>query len=246
MSLTRRRLLGVAAIVALTCAAFTVQAHRRSRHPPVHFVPDSQEFWDFSKNWTTNLGPAYRDTVPALSYMLPCTGKYALCFESGPAPLPCELTEDGRFANCTCTVEEGLNFVLLTAILNHAVYQETIDACGTDGSKCRRPDSAPVCRYLRHGRLIPGAELISTFSPDANDSLAAALQSIPPPATNCDGPFAGCMTAPCVYRDDGTAECSCPVFDGHFTLTGTGRQCTLTDSLLPSASYAPALDPNLF
>jgi hypothetical protein len=39
-----------------------------------HFVPNSQEFWDFSKNWTTYYGPAYRDTVLERSEFLPCTG----------------------------------------------------------------------------------------------------------------------------------------------------------------------------
>jgi len=29
----------------------------------VHFVSNSQAFWDFSKNWSTNYGPNYRDTV---------------------------------------------------------------------------------------------------------------------------------------------------------------------------------------
>src|SRR5215831_2255697 len=69
-----------------------------------HFVPNSQAFWDFSKNWTTNYGPAYRDTDLASTNFLPCTGQYALCFESGPEPLPCKLTADGRFANCKCVV----------------------------------------------------------------------------------------------------------------------------------------------
>ena|SRR5262249_15072997 len=31
-----------------------------------HFVPNSQAFWDFSKNWTTDFGPAYRDTIEKL------------------------------------------------------------------------------------------------------------------------------------------------------------------------------------
>ena len=62
-----------------------------------HFVPNSQAFWDFSKNWPTNFGPAYRDTVLLPSNFLPCTGQYALCAESGPEPLPCRVTDDGRF-----------------------------------------------------------------------------------------------------------------------------------------------------
>src|SRR5260370_34233845 len=92
--------------------------HPGERDKEVHFVPNSQEFWDFSKHWTTNFGPAYRDTVLVPPGFLPCIGKYALCFHSGPEPLPCDLTEDGRFAAGKCTVHRGLNFVLITASVN--------------------------------------------------------------------------------------------------------------------------------
>jgi hypothetical protein len=113
--------------------------------PLIHFVPNSQTFWDNSKNWTTNFGPAYRDTVEKPENMVPCTGRYALCFHSGAEPFPCRLTPDGRFANCKCTIEEGLNFVLISAILNYQVYLDTIAVCGTDGSQCADvPDKAPV------------------------------------------------------------------------------------------------------
>lgn len=52
------------------------------------FVPDNQLFWDNSKNWPTNYGPAYRDTVGMPSQMLACSEQYALCFHSGPDPYP--------------------------------------------------------------------------------------------------------------------------------------------------------------
>ena len=91
------------------------------------------------------------------SNFLPCTGQFALCFHSGAEPLPCKLTADGRFANCTCTVLTGDNFVLLTAILNHPVYLATIapDACGADGAGCQTQDKAPACEFLKNGNLIP-------------------------------------------------------------------------------------------
>ena len=115
-----------------------------------HFVPNSQAFWDFSKNWTTNYGPAYRDTDLAPSNFVPCIGQYALCFESGPEPLPCKLSSDGRFANCKCVVKTGLNFVLITSILNENVYQETVAQCGADGAGCTvdtvGTNPAPVCK----------------------------------------------------------------------------------------------------
>jgi hypothetical protein len=211
-----------------------------------HFVPDSQAFWDFSKNWTTNFGPAYRDTVETSTNMVPCTGRFALCFESGPEPLPCKLTRDGRFANCTGTVQEELNFVLITAILNYKVYLETVAVCGTDGSGCAdTPDKAPVCQAIRNKRLIPEADRISTFGADAQAAIAAALGngSNGDDLTICpDGPYAGCMTAPCKETGSGLAECSCPVFWGPFQLHQAHAQCTLGNDLVWSASYAPALD----
>lgn len=219
--------------------------------PEIHFVPNSQKFWDFSKNWTTNYGPAYRDTVLGASGFLPCTSQYALCLHSGPKPLPCELTGDGRFANCKCTAQTGLNFVLITGILNSKVYQDTVNVCGPDGSACTtHPDKAPVCKAIAEGKLIPGADVISTFSPSDESDLANLLTQAPakpklticPMAPDTKAPYAGCMTAPCKITGPGLAECSCPIFWGIFQLTGAGAQCTLGDDLVNSASYAPALD----
>jgi hypothetical protein len=222
-------------------------AHADSWSPKTtHFVPNSQQFWDFSKNWTTNFGPAYRDTVLAPSNFLPCTGQYAYCFKSGPEPLPCELTDDGRFANCKCTVQTGLNFVLMTAILSYKVYQETVDVCGADGSACAtHPDKAPVCKAIAAGKLIPGADVISTFSPELKVALSK-LHSRPSSKSKLKicpkGPYAGCMTAPCKITKSGFAECSCPIFWGIFQLTQSSASCTLGDDLVPSASYDPKLD----
>lgn len=209
-----------------------------------HFVPNSQKFWDFSKNWTTNYGPAYRDTVEARSNFLACTGQFALCFHSGAEPLPCKLTKDGRFANCTCTVLDSPNFVLITAILNRKVYEKTVEACGVDGSLCTTPDEAPVCEFLKNGKLIPGAQVISTYDPD---STTATKDPIPPETSllNCNGPFAGCMTAPCRLTKNGDAECSCPVFWGNFQLVGPDATCELGGDLVPSASYNPKRDPTV-
>ncbi len=221
---------------------------------PSHFVPNSQSFWDFSKNWTTNYGPAYRDTVLEPSNFLQCTGQFALCFHSGAEPLPCRLTEDGRFANCTCTVQDGTNFVLITAILNYPVYLDTIDpdACGPDGASCKNildpgnTQVAPVCEFLRNGRLIPGAQVISTYDPDSTNAIKDDIPPAGTVLTNCDGPFAGCMTAPCKLNKDGTtAQCLCPVFYGNFQLVGVGAQCALGGDLVPSASYNPARDPSV-
>ena len=209
----------------------------------VHFVPNSQEFWDFSKNWTTNYGPAYRDTVTAPTDFLPCSGKFALCFTSGPEPLPCHMEPDGRFAKCTCTVLDDINFVLSTAILNYDVYLKTQKACFDNGQNCTGVNDAPVCSYLDKGKLIPWAQIISTFDKSATDTLQAIVPPNPP--LNCDGPFAGCMTAPCTLKKHDQAECTCPVFWGHFQLYGPNAQCELRGDLIPSASYNPKHDPTV-
>src|SRR5271155_5146492 len=68
------------AVVAISTRAYCAPPDAsRTQGRQIHFVPNSQEFWDSSKNWPTNFGPAYRDTVTALSNFLPCTGKFALC-----------------------------------------------------------------------------------------------------------------------------------------------------------------------
>jgi hypothetical protein len=241
--------------ILVTCGIlWAVTAGQAAAGPPrgpSHFVPNSQAFWDFSQNWTTNYGPAYRDTVLAPSNFLPCTGQFALCFHSGAEPLPCRLSADGRFANCTCTVLSGPNFVLITAILNHPVYLATIapDACGPDGTGCETPDTAPVCEFLRDGNLIPGAQVISTYDPDSSQRIkdeTTVLTNCPVHPSDPPLPFAGCMTAPCKLNRGGTtAQCLCPVFWGRFQLVGEHAQCALGDDLVPSASYNPARDPTV-
>ena len=236
-------------IGGLLCGVLAFAAEARALDfpffPLIHFVPNSQAFWDFSKNWTTNFGPAYRDTIEDPKNLVPCTGRYALCFHSGAEPFPCHLTPDGRFANCKCTIEEATNYVLISAILNYKVYLETIDVCGIDGSECfDMPDKAPVCKAIKEHRLIPGAQIISTFSADVQADITALLGGSPSsdflPCPK--GPYAACMTAPCKKTWSGDAECSCPVFWGPFQLTGAGAQCTLGGDLVNSASYSPALD----
>ncbi len=214
------------------------------------FVPNSQEFWDFSANWTSNYGPAYRDTVLAPSNFLACSAQFALCFHSGPEPLPCKLSKDGRSADCTCKVMNGTNFVLITSILNSEVYEATVNQCKSDGSGCPPTDPnanpAPVCGFLEKGKLIPGAQVISTYDP----SSTSAIQDAIPPGTSeltpCNGPFAGCMTAPCKLSKDGKqAQCTCPVFWGNFQLVGPKAACELGGDLVPSASYNPKRDPTV-
>jgi hypothetical protein len=214
----------------------------------VHFVPNRQSFWDFSKNWSTNYGPNYRDTVEAPTNFLPCSGVFALCASSGPAPLPCRLSPDGRFANCRCPVHSGRNYVVIGSILNYKVYQATVKLCGADGGRCAaHTDKAPVCQAIKQGRLIPGADVISTFSPSQAAVIARShllAPAVSSPVTTCPkGPYGGCMTAPCKMTSTGYAQCSCPVFWGPFQVPEPNAQCTLGRDLVWSASYDPSGTP---
>ncbi len=207
------------------------------------FVPDSHLFWDNSRNWTTNYGPAYRDTIISPAGMLGCSNQFALCFHSGAEPYPCTLSPDGQSANCLCTVGNQTNYTLITAILNRPVYEQTVEACGSDGSGCPTVGQAPVCSYLNNGALIPGANVLSTYDPEAKRQLMKAFSTGNAGLTTCDkGPYAACMTAPCQLNADGTANCKCPVFYGRFQLVGKEAACALGGDLVPSASYIPVLD----
>jgi hypothetical protein len=208
-------------------------------------VPDSRPFWEGSYNWTTNYGPAFRDTIEAPSQMLACSTQFALCFHSGAEPYPCTLSADGQSANCLCTVATSTNYTLLTAILNYQVYNATLQQCGSDGSGCPNVGQAPVCSYLQGGTLIPGADVLSTYDPQSRQELVNFFGTGNPAYTECTkAPYAGCMTAPCLLNSDGTANCKCPVFYGNFQLVGKNAQCSLGGGLVPSASYIPILDTN--
>ncbi len=210
------------------------------------FVPNSPSFWSNSKNWTSNYGPAFRDTVEIPSQMLPCSAKFALCFHSGAEPFPCTLSKDGSSAKCKCTVGTETNYTLINAILNYKVYTSTVTTCGADGSGCASTDSAPVCAPLNNGKLIPGANIISTYDPGSKSEILDAIETGPSAVTTCPkAPYAACMTAPCkIDKGGATATCKCPVFYGKFQLVGADATCALGGRLVPSASYIPALDTN--
>ncbi len=119
---------------------------------------------------TTRYGPPWADVLdkPAANF-LECRGAaIALCYYSGPGPItPCILDGLG-IANCTCyEIPRGERYLVdINAILNRDVYLKTVAACGKDGSNCRPTGSipAPVCEAINNNTLIPGADLISTFS----------------------------------------------------------------------------------
>jgi len=73
-------------------------------------VPAQRSFWEDSYNWTTNYGPAFRDTVEVPTQLLGCSNQFALCFHSGAEPYPCTLSADGQSAICLCPVATPTNY----------------------------------------------------------------------------------------------------------------------------------------
>jgi hypothetical protein len=230
------------AIMAAACGGGSSSSGQAPAMARPAFVPNSLAFWDNHKNWTTAYGPAFADISLAPSNFLPCRGgPFALCYYSGPSPDTCTLTADGQFAKCQCfEIPYGAYFVDINAILNYAVYKQTVAQCGADGGKCAAQNSAPVCQAVNQGTLIPNADTFSTFSFDCVPTNGIGQ-------TNCGkASYAGCMTAPC-YRTGkpGTVECQCTVFDGPYQVGQTlpVQECTLGDNLVWSAAYAPAPAP---
>jgi hypothetical protein len=188
---------------------------------------------------------------------------YALCYYSGPkkptglsegnASLPCTLSKNGVVANCTCyeistswaPPSKLPYFVDINSILDTDVYLRTIDVCGLDGSNCVGGDKEiPVCGAINSNTLIPGADMISVFSPYRKLDYPAGSK-------DCGAElYAGCMTAPC-YRTgevdehgNPLVECKCPVFTGPFQIgqgssTENPLRCNLGKNRVWSAAYNP-------
>lgn len=202
---------------------------------------------------TTPYGPPWADILMKKENFVECKGaSIALCYYSGPGPTtPC--TPDGLgIANCTCyEIPAGHPYLVdINAILNRDVYLKTVAACGKDGSKCRPWGSqkAPVCDAINNNTLIPGADLISTFSLYLEKQFVTEKErefSIFP--TLCPtAAYAGCMTAPCKRTgkiDPKTrlplVQCGCPTFTGPYQV-GTHidqNQCVLKGNHVWSAAY---------
>lgn len=207
--------------------------------------------------WTTKHGPAKADVVEGPTNLLYCKDTpFALCFFSGPPtptgtnpagnqPLPCVL--EGDVANCTCKAYKQASYVDINGILNLGAYQETVQLCGSDGSGCanftnHQLQEAPVCEYVRQQNsqdpkvsLMPKADLISTFSTTAmKPSYQVSLRNAP----QCEGRYAGCMTAPCFFpggtkrpfSDGDLITCKCPTFVGKYQVGQAGYQCDIPSS----------------
>jgi len=205
-----------------------------------------KDVYKFNAQWTTAIGPAYANIVEQSSNFIKCkppSGRefsYALCYYSGPAqptgsnpdnpPLPCTLSKDGKVANCTCYAisNKGAGaktpyLVDINAISNQFIYQETTASCGRDGADCTDTSSEPpTCEAINTNLLVPGADLVSVFSPLYANNYASQTQSTP--LTSCTGLYAGCMTAPCTrtgkYDGQGNelVSCECPVYTGPYQI----------------------------
>jgi hypothetical protein len=213
---------------------------------------------------TTQFGPPWADIVrEPRKNMLECSGAtapIALCYYSGPeGPTPC--TMDGLgIANCSCyEIPSGQKyFVDIHAILNRDVYLKTVAVCGRDGENCAPtgPKQAPVCDAINDNSLIPGADLISTFSLyaathfDRGQGQNKGDDRFKISLTNCEKPstYAGCMTAPCKrtgrkdpYTQLPLVQCGCPTYDGPFQVGKeiSPERCTLEGNHVWSAAYTP-------
>ncbi|HEY6803534.1 MAG TPA: hypothetical protein VI306_08150 [Pyrinomonadaceae bacterium] len=197
---------------------------------------------------TTPYGPAWANILLEKSNFLECRGAaIALCYYSGAGPTtPCTLDGLG-IANCTCyEVPAGQPYkVDINAILNLDVYLRTVAKCGQDGSLCRPTGTieAPVCEAINNNTLIPGADLISTFSLYLEKQLPISQTTCSTPAA-----YAGCMTAPCkrTGKTDPTTglplvQCGCPTYTGPYQVgqTVSQDQCVLGGNSIWSAAYSP-------
>jgi len=155
---------------------------------------------------TADNKPAYANvwtSPPNFIQCMPPTGRkfsYALCYYSGPdsptgnkddnPALPCKLSPDGVVADCSCyeisTDEVSPKipyFVDIHAISNLYIYQETVNTCGTDGTKCFATDrDPPVCDAINTNLMVPGADLISVFSPIYTNAYSTDSK---PRSTDC-------------------------------------------------------------
>lgn len=214
--------------VLFAAVLFSMTGFAGSSYGGFTFIPNDM--------MTTPFGPAYADILLEPENFLPCEGgPYALCYYSGPEPISCETTEDGKFANCKCfELPYGKYFVDINAIQNVDIYLETVAACGDDGSGCQATNSAPVCGYINTGTFFPDTDMVSTFSfacvPEQGIGETSCPQSL----------YAGCMTAPCTRtEEDGIVDCLCPAYDGPYQVGLNDQACTLGDNLIWSAAYNP-------
>ena len=226
-----------------------------------------KDVYTFNDKRTTTYGPAYANIVNGSSNFIKCTPpsgrkfSYALCYYSGPnAPtgnnaenpsLPCTMSKDGRYANCTCyaiTNELAAGkvpyLVDINAISSIDIYKKTIEACGQDGEKCASGGiDAAVCDAINANLLVPGADMISVFSTLYSQDYAVQGQD---PMTSCTGDdagvYAGCMTAPCEStgkkdkNGNALVTCKCPIYNGPYQVGQANQNCDANQATSGSSS----------
>lgn len=220
---------------------------------------------------------AWADVTMQSSNYLACkletTGPIALCYYSGVPGAPlytpsCVFSQDKNAAQCSCyeisknkPAGATYSYVLLNAILNKSVYDQTVAACGTDGSKCLNASNmtgnlpeAPVCFSIKNKTLVPGADLYSDFSPILAGTKGLSQYSCP--TTGNGNLYAGCMTSPCkkTGKTDPTTglplvDCTCPTYNGpnqvgNPQISKGGYSCS-PDPFVWSSAYTPPTQPTV-
>lgn len=247
------------ALVGLLCLLVLAGLAYSGDHAPAAAQRSNRATFDFDRYTqkkpfrlntlpTTPYGPPWADILKDKSNMVECVGApIALCYYSGPGPTtPCNLDGLG-IANCTCyEIPPGKPYLVdINAILNLDVYLRTVAVCGKDGQNCKPTGSkqAPVCDAINENKLIPGADLISTFSLYLEKNYRGFDISL----TECrTSAYAGCMTAPCKRtqnKDPKTGlplvQCGCPVYTGPYQVGVKTDQCALDGNYVWSAAYRP-------
>jgi hypothetical protein len=216
---------------------------------------------------------AWADVVEKVENFLACrldrTGPIALCYYSGVPGSPlftpsCTFSQSKNAAECNCYQISAdrprgatYSYVLITSILNKEVYEDTVSACGTDGSACLNATNpqdpskkeAPVCDAIRNETLFPGADLISDYSPILSGDKG--ITSVDCSTLGDSNRYAACMTAPCksTGKTDLTTglplvKCTCPTYSGpnqvgNPQISEGGYSCSPTPHVWSSA-YAPS------
>jgi len=101
--------------------------------------------------------------------------------------------------------------------------------------------------------LIPGADLISTFSLYL-DTKQKQYPQFAISTTDCpSAAYAGCMTAPCKRTNKtdpttglGLVQCGCPVYSGPYQVgvKVSPSECVPGGNYVWSAAYRPTPSPN--
>ena len=219
----------------------------------------------FNTAKTTPYGPAYAN-IAIPEKRIPCAPpigrrhSYALCYYSGPnyptgvnssnPSLPCKLSENGVYADCSCLLitttgksSEQSYYVGLDVVSNFDIYKLQTETCGENASACLNQGiTPPICEALNVNLLIPGADVVSVYSEVLQSDYYPAGETSG--STSCtDGLYAGCMTSPCERTGKFDAsgreivQCKCPVYKGPHQIGQANQSCDA--NRLPSGANPP-------